>query len=281
MKVDRLLALAKADNQVALALTDTDNMFGALEFSEKASKEGLQPITGYDLAIDFGDHDPNARNAATQVMPRIVLLATRERGYENLMHLNSRAFIETPNNQAPHIKVEWLEGRSDDLILLTGGAEGPLAQALLMDQQAVATARCEQLLRLFGDRMYIELQRHGTEKERRTEAGLINLAYDLGIPLVATNEPFFATAGDHESHDALMCIASGNVLAETERDTLTPEHRFKTRSEMAVLFADLPEAIANTVEIAQRCAYRPRTRKPILPRFMVGADLEFGDRPGP
>ncbi len=138
--------------------------------------------------------------------------------------------------------------------------------------RTLAAARCEQLAKLFGDRLYVELQRHGLDKERRVEAALIDLAYGKGLPLVATNEPYFATTDDYEAHDALLCIAGGRLIAETDREQLTPDHRFKTRAEMAVLFADIPEALASTVEIAERCAYRPMTRKPILPRFTVGAD---------
>src|SRR2546429_6511709 len=110
------------------------------------------------------------------------------------------------------------------------------------------------------------------DKERRPEPGLIDLAYTKGLPLVATNEPYFATADDYEAHDALLCIAGGKLVAETDRNQLTPDHRFKTRAEMAVLFADVAEALASTVEIAERCSLRPVTRKPILPRFTVGAD---------
>ena len=143
---------------------------------------------------------------------------------------------------------------------------------------ALAATRCDRLASLFGDRLYIELQRHGIEKERRAEAGLIDLAYAKGLPLVATNEPYFATADDYEAHDALLCIAGGRLVAETDREQLTPDHRFKTRAEMAVLFADVPEALASTVEIAERCAFRPMTRKPILPRFTVGAGANRGLR---
>ncbi len=141
-------------------------------------------------------------------------------------------------------------------------------------RRALAALRCDRLASLFGDRLYIELQRHGIEKERRAEAGLIDLAYAKGLPLVATNEPYFATADDYEAHDALLCIAGGRLIAETDREQLTPDHRFKTRAEMAVLFADVPEALASTVEIAERCSFRPMTRKPILPRFTVGAGTQ-------
>ncbi|NVN86343.1 MAG: DNA polymerase III subunit alpha [Rhodopseudomonas sp.] len=271
IKIQRLAELAKADRQPALALTDTDNMFGALEFSDKLAGYGIQPIIGCELAIDFGDHDPNARNAQTLGPSRIVLLAARERGYRSLMRLNSRAFLETPIHQAPHIKFDWLQGEAEDLIALTGGPEGPIALAINADQMGLAALRCDRLAEMFGDRLYVELQRHGVETERRAESGLIDLAYGKGLPLVATNEPHFAAADDFEAHDALLCIAAGRLIAETDRVQLTPDHRFKTRAEMAVLFADLPEALASTVEIAERCAFRPKTRKPILPRFTVGA----------
>src|SRR6266403_5812486 len=271
IKIQKLAELAKTDRQPALALTDTDNMFGALEFSDKMAGYGIQPIIGCELAVDFGDQDPNARNVLAAGPSRIVLLAARERGYRSLMRLNSRAFLETPIHQSPHIKFEWLQGEAEDLIALTGGPDGPIALAFAADHASLAATRCDRLASLFGDRLYIELQRHGIEKERRTEGALIDLAYTKGFPLVATNEPYFATSDDYEAHDALLCIAGGRLVAETDRDQLTPDHRFKTRAEMAVLFADIPEALASTVEIAERCAFRPTTRKPILPRFTVGA----------
>src|SRR5215204_4895207 len=271
IKIAKLGELAKADRQPALALTDTDNMFGALEFSDKMAGYGIQPIVGCELAVDFGDQDPNARNALASAPSRIVLLAARERGYRSLMRLNSRAFLETPIHQSPHIKLEWLEGDAEDLIALTGGPDGPISLALHGDHAALAASRCDRLASLFGDRLYVELQRHGIDKERRAESGLIDLAYAKGLPLVATNEPYFAANDDYEAHDALLCIAAGKLIAETDREQLTPDHRFKTRAEMAVLFADIPEALASTVEIAERCSFRPKTRKPILPRFTVGA----------
>jgi DNA polymerase-3 subunit alpha len=272
IKIQKLAELAKADRQPALALTDTDNMFGALEFSDKMAAYGIQPIIGCELAVDFGDQDLSARNALAAGPARIVLLAAREAGYRSLMRLNSRAFLETPVHQAPHIKFEWLQDDAEDLIALTGGPEGPISLAINADQAALAATRCDRLASLFGDRLYIELQRHGIEKERRAEAALIDLAYAKGFPLVATNEPYFAASDDYEAHDALLCIAGGRLIAETDREQLTPDHRFKTRAEMAVLFADVPEALASTVEIAERCAFRPVTRKPILPRFTVGAN---------
>jgi DNA polymerase-3 subunit alpha len=199
-----------------------------------------------------------------------VLLAARENGYRSLMRLNSRAFLETPPNEPPHLKLAWLEGETDGLIALTGGPGGPLDAAIVAGQGSLLDGRADTLARLFGDRLYVELQRHGSDAERMAEVQLIELAYARGLPLVATNAPLFATADDFEAHDALICIAEGKLVADNERRQFTSEHRFKTRAEMAALFGDLPEALAATIEIAQRCAFRPRTRAPILPRFAVG-----------
>src|SRR5262245_32914109 len=273
LPIARLAELAKADRQPALALTDTDNMFGALEFSEKMAGAGIQPIVGCALALDFGDQETGPRTGgAPPERPRIILLASRESGYRSLMRLNSRAFLETPPNEPPHVKVGWLDGVTDGLIALTGGPGGPLDAAIVAGQGALAAARCERLARLFGDRLYVELQRHGTEAERIAENALVEMAYAQGLPLVATNAPLFATRDDHEAHDALICIADSRLVADNDRRQVSPEHRFKTRAEMAKLFADLPEALASTVEIARRCAFRPAMQAPILPRFSTSAD---------
>jgi DNA polymerase-3 subunit alpha len=274
LTIARLAELAKADHQPALALTDTDNMFGALEFSEKLAGYGVQPIVGCALAVDFGDQDngPRHNTAAAPIRQLIVLLAAREAGYRSLMRLNSRAFLESPPNEPSHIKLAWLEDEADGLIVLTGGPGGPLDVAIVAGNSGLAASRCDALTKLFADRLYIELQRHGVETERVTESVLVEMAYSKGIPLVGTNEPYFATREDYEAHDALLSIAEGRLVADSDRRQITAEHRFKTRKEMAEMFADLPEAVASTVEIAQRCAYRPRTLSPILPRFSVGED---------
>ena len=267
LTIARLVELAKKDRQPALALTDTDNMFGALEFSEKLANSGIQPIVGCAMAVDFGD----VENRSTEHnWPRLVLLAANENGYRRLMRLCSRAYLESGAQERPHIKISWLDETVDGLIALSGGPNGPLDGAIVAGQHPVALSRCQLLQRLFGDRLYIELQRHGMAGERLAEPLLIDLAYTHGLPLVAANEPFFASRDDYEAHDALLCIAEGKLVADGERRQLTPEHRFKTRAEMANLFADLPEALATTIEIAQRCVFRPRTQAPILPRFTAG-----------
>jgi len=273
LPIPRLAELAKADHQPALALTDTDNMFGALEFSDKLAHAGVQPIVGCALAVDFGDSDHGQRtpNARPERRARIVLLAARQAGYRSLMRLNSRAFLDTPANEPPRLLLDWLKGETEGVIALTGGPGGPLNLTITAGQSHLAATRLEALLELFGDRLYVELQRHGLPSERAAEPALIELAYAQGLPLVATNEPFFATAADYEAHDALICIAEGRLVSDGDRRHLTVEHRFKNRQEMIELFVDLPEAAAATVEIAERCAFRPTTHKPILPHYSTGA----------
>ncbi|HVG52060.1 MAG TPA: DNA polymerase III subunit alpha, partial [Xanthobacteraceae bacterium] len=181
--------------------------------------------------------------------------------------LSSHAFLDPPANERAHLKLSVLEENCTGLIALTGGPAGALDQAITMRQPHLVASRCETLARLFDNRLYVELQRHGLPAEREAEPRLVELAYARGLPLVATNQPYFGAADDYDAHDALICIAQGRVVGEPERRRVTAEHRFKSRVEMAEQFADLPEALASTIEIAGRCAYRPKTRAPILPRF--------------
>ena len=270
LKIADLLKLAEADAQPALALTDTNNLFGALEFSEKLAGKGIQPIAGIQLSVAFEEAEPNSR-AAFPKSHDIVLLAQSEAGYLNLMRLASRAYFDVPLGDPPRVAAAHLRDHSAGLIALTGGMTGPLDSALRDGgRTAVAARRLEQLAEAFGDRLYVEIQRHGLDAQRLAEAELIALADRMGLPIVATNEPYFAKGDDYESHDALLAIAAGRLVADDDRRRLTAEHRFKTRAEMQTLFSDLPDALASSVEIAMRCAFRARTRKPILPSFGTG-----------
>ncbi len=274
--VGKLLKLALADSQPAVAVTDGNNLFGALEISEKFAKEGVQPIVGCQLTVDFDDAEKfSARGellAADAGRGDIVLLAQNERGYANLMRLVSRAWLGVEQGDSPHVGLAQLAEAAEGLIALSGGPTGPLDRAFLADRPEAARDRLAALAPFFQNRFYVEIQRHGLESEQKVEPSLLDLAYGDGLPLVATNEPFFAEAADYDAHDALMCIADGAFVSQDDRRKLTPEHRFKTRAEMVALFADLPEAVRNSVEIALRCSYRPRTRKPILPSFAERAD---------
>ena len=268
LTIAKLTKLAVADEMPALAITDTNNLFGALEFSEKLSKEGVQPITGIQLTVDFGDGALFGRDVARNARGSVVILACTEAGYTNLMRLASEAFTRPEPGDEPHILFDRLLGGTEGLLLLTGGPDGAIDRVMAANKPEAAAARLDRLAAEFGpSNVYVELQRHGLPEERRLESQLVALAYDRGLRLVATNEPFFAAVADHEAHDALICIAEGQVLGTPDRRQLSPEHRFRTRAEMVKLFADLPEATANSVEIARRCSFRPRTRKPILPNY--------------
>ncbi|MBO0344535.1 DNA polymerase III subunit alpha [Roseibium sp. CAU 1637] len=282
LPIKKLLDLANTDEQPALAITDTGNLFGAQEFSAKAWGSGIQPITGTQLAVTFGAHNGGAgktdvgNGPSTGSGPQlsdVVLLAMNETGYGNLMDLSSRAFLDTETGLKPHISVDYLIERAEGIILLTGGVGGPVGQALLAGQPSLARERLKMLSDGFPGRCYVEIQRHGMEAERKSEGAFLDLAYDLGLPIVATNECFFPNRDDYEAHDALICISEGRVIPETDRRRLTPDHYFKSRAEMVELFSDLPEAALSTLEIAQRCSYRPMRRDPILPRF-AGADAD-------
>ena len=176
-----------------------------------------------------------------------------------------------PRTRRPHIEIERLEAHGGGLIALTGGPDGPIDKALREGQKEVAFERLKVLEKIFGDRLYVEIQRHGLKHEIEAEPALLDLAYARALPIVATNEVYFATPDDYEAHDALLCIAGGTYVVEDNRRRLSREHFFKTAEQMAELFADLPEALANTIEIAKRCAFRPKGRKPILPRFVAAA----------
>ncbi len=275
MTVAKLAKLALADAMPALAITDSNNLFGALEFSEKLAKEGAQPIIGLQISIDFQDGAARAQpGEASAGYASIELLAQDAAGYLNLMHIASRAWLDPELGDPPHVGIVRFAGRTQGLIALTGGPSGPLDRAFADDRAELAFARAAALVKLFPGRLYVEIQRHGLASEQAIEPRLLDLAYRASLPLVATNEVFFAAASDHEAHDALICIADGAVVSDGARRRLSPEHRFKTRAEMIALFANLPEAPRNSVEIALRCAYRPLTRKPILPRFAVHGGIE-------
>ncbi len=273
--IPRLAKLAAGNGFPALGLTDTNNLFGALEFSDKVAASGIQPIVGCTLQIDFGDRPqgnglarPGANQTRSQPAGAMALIASSETGYQNLMKLASRAFFDPGEDESPHIQIERLQTWGAGLIALTGGPDGPVDKALREDQKDLAFERLKALEKIFGDRLYVEVQRHGLKHEIETEPALLDLAYARALPIVATNEVYFASPDDYEAHDALLCIAGGNYVVEDDRRRMSREHFFKTAEQMAELFADLPEALASTVEIAKRCAFRPQGRKPILPRYV-------------
>ena len=281
LKLPKLIDLAVGDRQPALAITDTNNLFAALEFSQNTVSSGLQPIIGCSLEVDFEDNEDDANalagnsREAIDGYPSLVLLAANAVGGKNLIKLVSNAYMGNEDGARPHIPAKSLVDYGEGIIVLSGGYSGPADQALLQGNVEKANSRLKFLHSVFDDRFYIELQRH-QRSSRKVEDALVSFAYENEVPLVATNEPFFANPDDYEAHDALICIANGRYVSEDDRPRLTPDHYFKSQKEMVELFADLPEAIENTLEIAKRCSFKVETRDPILPSY-TGADKDNPD----
>lgn len=278
LPLSKIIAFAKTNRAPAIAVTDTNNLFGALEFAQKASKDGIQPIIGCQLNVVFGSPSGEGENFQSQKEARkagegqpMVFIAADQQGYQNLVELVSQAYLDQANHEhGPRIFADWLEKRATGIIALSGGLLGPLGHAFADDHPEHALEAASRLKSIFGDRFYIELQRF-RGYSTAVEGKLVGLAYTMEVPLVATNEAFFLKEEDYDAHDALIAIAEGSVVAVDDRRRLTPDHRLKTEAEMVALFADMPEALANTVEIAQRCHYFPDIRPPILPRFAEAA----------
>ena len=270
--IKQLIQLCKAAQMPAVAITDSGNLFGALEFSEVLGGAGIQPIVGCTLALSGEKAAPGGAICGPgrdieEAPAGLVLLAQNAAGYANLLKLSSAAYLETEPGDVPQVTLERLAAHTDGLICLSGGPEGPVCRLLASERAADAEALLTRLAGMFSGRCYIELQRHGTDVEEVTEAALIEFALKYDLPLVATNDCYFAEREIYEAHDALLCIAGRTSVGRQDRRRMTPEHYFKSAAEMRELFADIPEAVDNTVVIAQRCAFRVPTCAPILPRF--------------
>ena len=262
-----LAELARYAGTPAAAVTDTNNLFGVYEIADTLTKAGVQPIVGATLSVEFAARAPH-HTGSRKKPPHLALLVQNEAGYQNLTKLLSSAYLDVEAGDWAHVTAEKLFAHSDGLIALSGGPGGAINQLLLDGQRAAAEAALDRLAAAFPNRLYVELQRHGLAEERATEDALLDMAYAKKLPLVATNDVHFGKANMYEAHDALLCIADGAFVSQDDRRRLTREHRFKTASEMQAQFADLPEAIENTVEVARRCAFKPMKRKPILPVFV-------------
>jgi DNA polymerase-3 subunit alpha len=281
IRVDALVKLCRQFDMAAVAVTDTNNLFGALEFSHYARDAGVQPIIGCQLALRRED-PAGARpgfapaNASGPEADPVVLLVQSAAGYRNLLKLVRVAQFGPDGDEAPlspQVGLDDLARHGEGLILLTGGAAGPVGRLLAAGQAPAAEALLLRLAKAFPGRLYVELMRHGAPEEKTTEAGFLDLAYRHDLPLVATNEAFFPERRMHEAHDALLCIAAGATLSATERRRVTAEHYLKSPDEMRALFADLPEAVDNTLVIAKRCAFMVEKVAPILPPFDCGPGM--------
>ncbi|MEM0923279.1 MAG: DNA polymerase III subunit alpha [Pseudomonadota bacterium] len=263
----KLPGMAAALEMPAIAICDSNNLFGALEFAETAVKTGVQPILGLQLSLAYAETSPGEK----PIRPApVALYAQNATGWGNLMALSSAAYLETDTGALPHVPLARLLAHAEGVICLTGGAPGPLGALIQRNLPDRAASLAARLAEAFEDRLYVEIQRHGdprTAEEDATEAAMIDIAYKQGLPLTATNSVYFADRSMFQAHDAFLCIGESRYVNESDRRMLTPEHYLKTQDEMCALFADLPEALGTTVEIARRCAVRPRCHDPILPKF--------------
>ncbi|MFI4934531.1 MAG: DNA polymerase III subunit alpha, partial [Caulobacterales bacterium] len=264
IKADALGALAAGAGMPAVALADRANLFGALEFCVATKETGVQPIVGCALPVTGIGEGPPERWAR---IPTIVLLAQSEAGYRNLTELSTAAFLDVAATDEPSVPWARIAERAEGLILLSGGPDGPVDPLLAAGRTGEAEAALAEMHRVFADRFYVELQRHELAAEAAAEPGLVAWAYENDVPLAATNDVYYAQAKTHLAHDALICIADGAFLGQDERRRVSPEHWFKSAAEMRRLFADLPEACDNTLDIARRCAFMVKKRDPVLPRF--------------
>ncbi len=253
----------------AVALTDRNGLYAAMSFSDAAAKAGVQPIIGTTLAVAR----PGRPDNAPLQLDWLVLLAQDETGYGNLCALVSQAHVERPMEADAHVCFDVLERHVEGLICLTASGEGALARLIVEGQPEAAAAYLSRLQALFGDRLYIELSRTGDPVMKDAEEALIEFAYQRELPLVATNPACYAERDFHPAHDVLLCIANGSYVESADRPRSSPQAWMKPADAMKAMFEDLPEAIANTLVVAQRCAVMAPKRKPILPSLA-------GDRSG-
>ncbi|MGX7895073.1 DNA polymerase III subunit alpha [Tsuneonella sp. HG222] len=255
--------MAKQRGFPAVAICDRNGLYGCVPFAKACAEDGIQPIVGALLGV--------AREAGGAI-DYLPLYVQDEHGWNNLCHLVSRAHLDRPLELEPHVVLEDLEGRSGGLIALTGAAEGAVTRLMADGKAEAARAMAERLAGLFPQRLYVEVARRGNPTEDAAEEGLIELAYAMDLPLVATNPANFAEPHMHAAHDAMLCIANSTHIDSAERPRSNPEAWVKSAPMMEELFSDLPEAVANTLVVARRCAFAPPKRKPILPS--LAGDLE-------
>ena len=262
-RIDDIVKAAAGDGQPALAVSDFGNLFGAIKFYKAARGAGVKPIIGAEVLLEGRDPEQDAP-------ARVLLLAAHTQGYLNLSELLARAWTQCVVKGQAVVRWAWLEELAEGLILLSGAQAGPVGQALLQGNVELASEIALRLAERFPHRFYLELQRAGRADDEAHVAAAVQLAARLRLPVVATHPVQFATADDYEAHEARVCIAEGEILGNPRRvRRFTPQQYFKSTAEMQALFADLPSALANAVEIARRCSLTLVLGKPQLPDFPV------------
>ncbi|MCC6826768.1 MAG: DNA polymerase III subunit alpha, partial [Novosphingobium sp.] len=253
--------LARERGFPAIAIADRNGLYAAQAFAGACRDAGIQPVIGTCLAVARPADLPGPGGA----IDWLALYAQNDAGWLNLCHLVSRAHLDRPLELEPHVAFADLAGHTDGLIALTGAGEGGLARLCADGRAEGADVLAERLEALFPGRLYIEIARRGDAVEEAAEDALIELAYRRDLPLVATNPANFAEASFHAAHDAMLCIAHSTHIDAPDRPRSSAQNWVKPIEAMTGLFDDLPEAMANTLVVAQRCACAPPKRKPILP----------------
>ena len=260
VRIGEAVAAAKRDNMPALALTDLSNVFGLVKFYKEARSAGVKPIIGCDVFVG----NPNDSDQPL----RILLLCQSSTGYLRLCELLTRAYLENQVRGRPELRKEWLKQGTDGLIALSGAHQGEVGMCLLNGNATSARAAAGEWAGMFPGRFYLEIQRTGFAREEMHLRETVKLAAELALPVVATHPVQFLGIDDFKAHEARVCIAEGYVLNDKRRArAFTAQQYFKTQAEMAALFADLPEALQNSVEIAKRCNLTLKLGKPHLPDF--------------
>ncbi len=260
-RIDDVVKSAAADGQGALAITDLSNLFGAIKFYGAARGAGVKPIIGVEIFLEGLGKDAT-------VLSRVVLLVQNKQGYLNLSELLARAWTRNIVKAQAVCKLEWLQELSEGLIMLSGAQAGPVGQALIQGDAVRAADVALKLASLFPHRFYLELQRAGRGDDEAHVAAAVQLAARLKLPVVATQPVQFTAEDDYEAHEARVCISEGEILGNQRRvRKFTREQYFKSSAQMEALFADVPSALANTVEIARRCNLELQLGKPRLPDF--------------
>ncbi|MCQ2914231.1 MAG: DNA polymerase III subunit alpha [Alphaproteobacteria bacterium] len=267
IRIEDISQKCRSLNMPAIAMTDTNQLFGAAEFSDVLLDKGIQPIIGVQQCIDIGLENKGGARSDDRLYSDIILLCMNEQGYDSIRKLSEFSYMATPNDEKPHIRFNELQKYNAGLICLTGGVKGPLGRYVKNGNMEFAEKALLRLKECFNDRLYMEIQRHGLPDEDKTENGFIDLAYKHNIPLVATNEAFFKDRDFFEAHDVFLCIRDKLPQAFDNRTKLNEEFYLKSQEEMKELFADLPEAIANTVKIAKRCQFYVGHSAPALPVY--------------
>jgi len=269
VRIDEAVARAAADGMPALAITDLANVFGMVKFYKAARAAGVKPVIGCDVWIT---------NESERDKPHRLLLLTQSRnGYLRLSELLTRAWLENQYRGRAELKKSWFAEGTEGLIALSGAMQGELGAALLQDHRSQAEQLAADWARLFPGRYYLELQRAGAPHTETYVEAAVRLAGACSLPVVATHPVQFLRPEDFTAHEARVCIAEGHVLGDQRRPRqFTQESYFLSQAEMAKLFADLPEALANSVEIARRCNLALELGKSRLPKFPTpgGASLE-------